>query len=120
MEKKYGALRVISNLYKVIAVIIFLLAILGTIGSAISLITTTSRYTGFSVEMTPLMLIGIAEILGILLGGIIAAISLYAFANLIDLLIATEENTRMTAALLNRLGRPLQPPSRPAPTIPVE
>ncbi len=125
MEKKYRALRFISGLYKIIAIIIFLLAIVGAIGAALigggpSLAYNPTTGTIITVPNQNPVVSAVVAFVGTLLGGAILAVSLYAFANLIDLLIATEENTRMTAALLNRLGRRLQAPARPAPSAPAE
>ena len=124
MAKKYRALRFISGLYKIIAIIIFLLAILGAIGAA--LIWGGSSVPIFNLATNTIIIVpnqypflaAPIAFISTLLGGLLIASSLYAFANLIDLLIATEENTRMTAILLNRVGRRLGARPRPAPAAP--
>ena len=120
MLKKYRALRLVSALYKFIAILIFLLTIVGAIGAALigggpSLAYNPATNTIITVPNQNPIVSAVIAFIGTLLGGAIIAVSLYAFANLIDLLIATEENTRATAVLLNRLGRRLQsvPPARP-------
>src|SRR5258708_23271762 len=102
MEKKYRALRFISGLYKIIAIIIFLLAIVGAIGAALigggpSLAYNPTTGTIITVPNQNPVVSAVIAFVGALLGGAILAVSLYAFANLLDLLIATEENTRIHA-----------------------
>lgn len=69
-EKKYPALRFISGLYKVLAIVAVILGLL-----------------------TATMAHGTESFLGIV-GGVIGGISLWAFAELLNLFIDIEENTR--------------------------
>ena len=122
MEKRYRVLRFISGLYKVIAVLAFLLAIVGGIAAAFvfsnpfTVINPSSGVTTTYAVQSP-VLASIVAFFGAFLGGAIIALSLYAFSNLIDLLLATEENTRATALLLNRLNRRRRQQA-PAPRVP--
>jgi hypothetical protein len=107
MDKRYGALRVISTIYKIMAGFIFAGAVLTAIGSAVLLRSVPSiQYSSGVYSTVPanpsIITLAIAFVGPLLIGGLFA-VSLYAFANLIDLLIATEENTRYTAMLLNHL-----------------
>ena len=69
-EKKYPALRFISGLYKVLAIVAVILGLL-----------------------TATMAHGTESFLGIV-GGVIGGISLWAFAEILNLFIDIEENTR--------------------------
>lgn len=69
-EKKYPALRFISGLYKVLAIVAVILGLL-----------------------TATMAHGTESFLGIV-GGVIGGISLWAFAELLNLFIDIEANTR--------------------------
>jgi|SRR5579871_2032036 len=121
MQKKYRVLRFASGLYKIIAIIVILLAFVGAIGAALIWGGATVPVYDLSsntIVMVPnhyAFISGPIAFIGTLLGGLFVAISLYALANLIDVLVATEENTRMTAILLNRVGRRLTARPRPAP-----
>lgn len=95
MDKKYGALRIISTLYKLIAILIFLG---GLAGAVLFLLGGSVSVGGGSVANG-----NIIGAIGSAIGGFISAVSIYAFANLIDLLVATEENTRATAMLIKEL-----------------
>ncbi|MCC7450001.1 MAG: hypothetical protein IT324_21465 [Anaerolineae bacterium] len=110
-QKKYQALRIVSTLYKAIAVLFVVLTILAAVVTALGTIGVLSpfRYTVNGATYSSIgpgstqVIATVLAVLGTLLSGTLISISLYAFANLIDLMIDTEENTRATAVLLNRL-----------------
>jgi hypothetical protein len=98
MKKRFGALRIISVLYKILAVLAFIGAIVTTVIAGIEPVSS-GRLT---------LTDALPNILGILGGGILGAVTLLAFAQLFDLLIALEENTRATSMMLQRLGKVMQ------------
>jgi hypothetical protein len=110
MQKKYGVLRFISGFYKVMGIIIGVLALLSALGiCATSVLGTTLLSTvGQDLQNSgmPLALgatsvvAGIFSALAAIIGGAIAALGLFAVGELISLMINMEENTRATAALL--------------------
>lgn len=97
MKKRFGALRIISVLYKILAV----LALLSGIGVAVINVPMMSDPNIGTALALPMILGGIV-------GGILGAITLLAFAQMFDLLIALEENTRATSMMLQRLGKVMQ------------
>jgi hypothetical protein len=102
MEKKYRALETVSVIYKLAAILIFGGAVL--VGG-LTMVTPSMDYDFASNRFTsgpPLVLPG----LGIVIGGAMAAVSTFAFGQLITLLIDLEENTRRTANLLWSARRP--------------
>jgi hypothetical protein len=106
MEKRYVALRTIGNIYRVLGIIagaITILAVLFICGS--SLIggasgSLANQYGGYSFLGTALggLLMGL---IAILYGGLIS-LTLYGMGEGVYLLIALEENTRLTATLLQQ------------------
>ncbi len=87
VEKRFRVLRIISAIYKVLGVLVLLLAI-----------------------VTLVLAIGMKDAqpgLVALAAGAGAALSLYAFGEGIQLFISLEENTRQSNALLRALGRAL-------------
>lgn len=109
MEKRYTALRIIGTLYKVIGVLI-------AIGAVLLVILTL--FSGQMVEgmMQPnakglATMVQIMGIVGILIGGAIGALSMYALGEGLYLLINLEENTRYTSMLLRSAYPPAQAPT---------
>jgi len=108
MSKKFGVLRFIGTVYKVIGIILAVVAVLAALGVCLTSILGGSAISGLSQSLGtqevgflgPIG--GIIAGAGILLGLGIAAISQYAIGEGIFLFIAIEENTRATAALLQR------------------
>jgi hypothetical protein len=112
MEKRYKALRFIGSVYKVIGIIVGVIAILGAIGfcalSAIggsALSSLSSSYGGSGAGGLFSGLLG-----GVLAGGIIllyggiTALTMYALGEGVYLFIGLEENTRGTLELLQKQG----------------
>jgi len=109
VPKRFGVLRVMGTLLKVIAWIVLIFAILGAIGLGL---------TSMSGDLLPSLLGGAVppELLATMgpIGGILAAVVvlivgllyflvIYAAGESIHLQLAVEENTRLTAALLLRM-----------------
>ncbi len=112
MEKRYGALRIVGTIYKVLGIIAAVLTVLavvalcgaGAVGGAA--LDSVGRGLGqdFGGGAYGGMLGGVLlSVVAVLYGGIIA-ITLYAFGEMIYLLIALEENTRLTAQMLQHQG----------------
>ena len=107
VEKRYGALRIIGTIYKVMGVIVLILTVAGIVLSFLSALAVGSL-TGYGYGSPytialPTGLIGaaIGAAISLIVGGGMA-LTLYAFGEAIYLLIALEENTRATAVLLGR------------------
>lgn len=110
MEKRYSALRILGTVYKVLGIIAAVLTVLAAValcGTSVlggAALDSMGREYGqdfggggmFGGVMGGVVL----SVLSVLYGGIIA-ITLYAFGEMIYLLIALEENTRATAAMLH-------------------
>ena len=93
MKRQFFALRIVSLILKILAVF----AVIGMIGGIAFVLLDATTFPTLESKLQPL---GYA--LGAGLGGMIA---LLAVAQLIDLQIALETNTRATTALLQQLGR---------------
>ena len=109
MQKKYGALRFISGFYKVVGIIIGVITVISALGICATSVLGTSLLSNLtqnfnnSATMTLGMssvVAGIVSALFTIIGGALGALGLYAFGELISLLISLEENTRNTASLL--------------------
>lgn len=99
MEKRFGALRVIGIIFKVLGVIVFLIALIAAVAA---LVGGTARMLAPGDWRFMMRGLGVLSGLWILLWGAISAVFLYGIGEVLDLLIAVEENTRATRLLLER------------------
>lgn len=107
MEKRYRALRVVSAIYKILAVIGALATVVGVVITIVSYLGVFSA-SGVQIQIYPAEVLPLAGLsAGILIGGWLGALTLYALGSFIDVFLATEENTRLTAALLSRVSKQL-------------
>lgn len=96
MKRRFFALRIISTIYKILA----LLAFVGMIIAIAFILIDATTFPTLDSKLQPL---------GIALGsGIVGTITLLAVAQLLDLLMALEANTRTTTVMLQRMGRVMQ------------
>ena len=116
VPRRFGVLRFIGTLLKVIAWIILILSILGAIGAGLA-----SSQVGQAVSQNNAILSalfatpagGIVAGVIVLLFGLIYFLALYATGESIHMQLAVEENTRLTAALLLRMHQESQQETRP-------
>ena len=103
MDRRYTALRTIATIYKIFGVIVAVITVLSTLGVCASILlggSTLSDLGGFGDSGPAMIIGGLVLILSTILGGGGMALTFYALGEGINLLIALEENTRMTAAML--------------------
>lgn len=108
MSKKFGVLRFIGTVYKIIGIILAVIGVLAAVGVCVATFAGGYAFGEMSRQMGlqdwgmigPIG--GIVTGLGILIGVGLAAISQYAIGEAIFLFLAIEENTRATAALIQR------------------
>lgn len=115
VPRRFGVLRFIGTLLKVIAWIILILSILGAIGvglasSQVGAITQNNALLS-ALFSTPAG--GIVAGVVTLLFGLIYFLVLYASGESLHMQLAVEENTRLTAALLLRMHQESQQETRP-------
>ncbi len=93
MKRRFFALRIISIIYKILAI----LAFIGMIGGIVFILLSAETFPTMESKLLPI---------GVALGsGLVGTISLLAVAQFIDLMIALETNTRATTVMLQQLGR---------------
>lgn len=102
---RFGVLRLVSTLLKTMAWIILVLSILGAL--LIGLLTPMLGETLGDLPLLSELLVdsgaGIIAGLVLVISGVVTFLSLFAAAETIQVQLAIEENTRLTAALLLRL-----------------
>ena len=115
---RFGVLRLVATLFKVFAWITLVGSILGALG--VGVLGSMLQETWVDATLIPALLVDGTSgiIVGVILiaSGILTFFSLYAAAEGIQVQLAIEENTRLTAALLLRLDEQNRPAVRPTPT----
>ena len=114
VPKRFGVLRFIGALLKVVAWIILIICVLGGIGAAVMGDAIAPLLAGIPV-LAGLIQTPVGRIsggVGLLLIGIVDFFILYAAGENIHLQLAVEENTRLTAALLLRMHQESQQDTR--------
>jgi hypothetical protein len=116
MEKRYSVLRFIGNIYKLLGVIVLILAVLGSLGACAGVMLGGTAFresaTQTGIPLLGSFVGGIIIAVIVLLEGVVVGLSLFAAGDFISLLLSVEENTRATAA---HLRAPPAPPAPPAP-----
>ncbi|MFN8452529.1 MAG: hypothetical protein U0521_28970 [Anaerolineae bacterium] len=93
MKRRFLALRIISMIYKILAVFAFI----AMIGAIVVVLIDANNFPTIESKL---------PVIGAAFGsGIVGTLVLLAVSQLIDLLIALEMNTRSTTAMLQQLGR---------------
>ena len=93
MRTKYGALRAISTIYKLLAITVLVLSVAIVVLVLLFAFDSSSGSGSLGASVTWLV------------GGGILAVSLYATSEIFDLLIDMEENTRASRILLTRMTK---------------
>ncbi len=91
---RYGALRTISGIYRILAYVVIVVTILASLGVGVSMLSQRGA------------LVGLVGAVGALAYGAIIALSLMAFAEGISVFLDIEQNTRTNNELLGQLLRP--------------
>lgn len=110
VPKRFGVLRLVGTLLKVIAWIVLIFSILGAIG----LVLVGNSGFVLPVDQLPIDPTIAGNVQGIIVGiallifGLIYFLILYASGESLHLQLAVEENTRLTAALLLRMHQETQ------------
>jgi len=101
VERKYSALRAIAVIIKVMAILFLVFSVIAALAAMAA--SGKSAFSGDAGDLHgPGMAAGAMGGFTMLVFGILGAISLWAWAELICLLIDVEENTRKTHVLLER------------------
>lgn len=131
MQKRFRALRVIAIVQKIAAMLIALGALIGAVvlfgGAAVAAVERQelqnapppaqglipdvlgAQDTTRMIRETMLAISTVTQVVGgitVLVGGIVTALTMWAVSEIIGVLLAMEENTRMTTAIMQQQGRP--------------
>lgn len=100
MKKRFGVLRVLSTVMKVLGIITAALSVLGSLGTLIASFAGGNLWAMLGYDANSGFFVGLVGAFGMLVLGILYAAFMYGYGELIMLLIAMEDNTFKTVQLL--------------------
>ena len=109
MQQKFRILRIVAVIWKVLAWIVLVISVLGGCGVlAFSVMAGgNTGVRGADLGFGPMggALGGVISAAVFIFGGVLYFVLLYAFSELIDVMLALEENTRLTAEQLKNITK---------------
>jgi hypothetical protein len=108
MEKKFKILRLVATLWKIIAWILLVLSILGGCGVLVTALVAGNQFSRQGIPGIGVLgsvAGGIGFALVAILAGFLYFVTLFAIAEMIDVALAIEENTRSTAEQLKNIAK---------------
>ncbi|BBB46932.1 hypothetical protein [Pelolinea submarina] len=100
MKKSFGVLRVLAAVFKVVGIIMGVVALLGGLIILVMSFSNADVFVSMGFDKGTAPFVGFIFSLFGLVGGLLSALMMYGFGELLILLIAIEDNTQRTAALL--------------------
>lgn len=103
MKKRFGVLRFMASLLKILAIVAAALSVLGGLITFIMSFAGGDMMAAFGFDTAGGVLMGLFAAFMIILFGGIYSLFLYGYGELLMLLISMEENTLKTATLLEEV-----------------
>ena len=100
MKKRFGVLRFIANFLKALGIVVAALGVLGGLALLIMSFAGGDMLSSLGYDANSGFLVGLLGSFGVFLGGILYAVILYAYSELLLLLLSMEDNTFRTVKLL--------------------
>jgi hypothetical protein len=103
MKKRFGVLRVLSSILKILGIVVAALAVLGGLIALVMAFAGADMFNSLGLGSTGGALAGLMGAFIIVVVGAIYALVLYGYGELIMLFISMEENTFRTVSLLEEV-----------------
>lgn len=100
MKKRFGVLRVLSSVLKILGIVAAVSAILGGVITFVMSFAGADLFSSMGFDAASGVLVGLMGSFAIILVGLLYAIMLYGYGELLMLLVSIEDNTYRTVALL--------------------
>mgnify|MGYP003971010799 CR=1 FL=1 len=100
MKKRFGVLKLLATILKVLGVVVAAFAVLGGLGTLIISLAGGDLMAAFGVDSGSGIFMGLVGSLGIVVFGFLYAIILYGYGELLLVLLSMEDNTYKTVKLL--------------------
>jgi len=103
MKKRFGVLRILATIMKVLGIITAALAVLGALGTLIASFAGGDLWSMLGYDANSGFFVGLLGSFGILILGVLYAVIMYGYGELLMLLISMENNTFKTVQLLEEV-----------------
>ena len=100
MKKRFGVLRVLATILKVLGIVVAAFAVLAGLGTLIMSFAGGDLWASIGYDANSGFFVGLIGSFGIIIVGILYAVILYGFGELLILLLSMEDNTFRTVKLL--------------------
>ena len=100
MKKRFGVLRLLATILKVLGIVVAAFAVLGGLGTLIMSFAGGDLWSSIGYDANSGFFVGLIGSFGIVIGGILYAVILYGYGELMLLLLSMEDNTFKTVKLL--------------------
>jgi hypothetical protein len=100
MKKSFSVLKVLAAIFKIVGIILAVMAVLGSLIILVMAFSTTDLFTSMGFDDSSAPFVGFVFALFGLVSGLLSALVVYGYGELIILLVSIEDNTQRTAALL--------------------
>ena len=100
MKKRFGVLRVIATILKVLGIVAAALSVLGGIASLVMSFAGGNMWDAFGVDANSGFFFGLLGSFSVVLVGVLYAIMLYGYGEMLLLFLSLEDNTYKTVKLL--------------------
>ena len=100
MKKRFGVLQFIANFLKALGIVVAALGVLGGLALLIMSFAGGNMWASLGYDANSGFLVGLLGSFGIFISGVLYAVILYAYSELLLLLLSMEDNTYRTVKLL--------------------
>jgi hypothetical protein len=100
MKNRFGVLRILATVLKVLGIITAALSVLGALGTLVASFAGGSLWSMLGYDANAGFFVGLVGAFGILILGALYAVIMYGYGEFIMLMISMEDNTFKTVKLL--------------------
>ena len=100
MKKRFGVLRLLATILKILGIVVAALGVLGGLALLIMSFAGGDMWSSLGYDANSGFFVGLLGSFGIVIGGLLYGVILYAHSELLLLLLSMEDNTFRTVKLL--------------------
>jgi hypothetical protein len=100
MKKRFGVIRILATVLKILGIVVAAVAVLGGLGTLIMSFVGGDLFSAFGIDANSGFFVALISSFSIVIFGIFNAVILYGYGELLMLLLSMEDNTFKTVKLL--------------------